>query len=368
MNNGETATNIPDPLANYMSVNLNTAYDLVIDCFNARRVVELISSPGIGKSSLIKQVAKSMEFLVVDVRLSTIDPTELNGFPHVHEVNGRKVASFIPMDIFPVVGSELPINPDTDKPYKGWVLFLDEWNAAPNMVQAAAYKLILDRMVGMFELDDRCVMATAGNLSSDRALVSRLSTAMQSRVAHLAIRVCHDSFHAWADKNGIDHRVKSFLKFKPALLHRFVPDHDDLTFPCPRTWEFMSDILKPYDPIPMSKLPLMAGIVGKGAARDYHAHTEVVGRLPTMSDIIRDPRNVHFDREPGIEWGLAGMVGANIKHNNAKECIDFLSRLGADHQVAALRSAIARDFSLYSDNTAVSAWLEKYTEQFIQRR
>lgn len=362
-----TATRLTDPLANYMAVNLDTAYELVEDCFKAKRVPNLISSPGVGKSSLIHQIAIAWEYLVVDVRLSTIDPTELNGFPHIWEVDGRKVASYIPMDMFPIKGKVLPTNPATGKPYKGWILFLDEFNAGTLLVQAAAYKIVLDRMVGMYELDDRCVMATAGNLMSDKAIVNRLSTATQSRVIHLAIKVCNKTWHKWANTHDIDHRVKSFINYKPELLHHFDPNHDDLTFPCPRTWEFVSDIMKPYDPIPISKLPLLAGTVGKGAAREYHAFTEVFKELPTIATIVQDPSGVYFKDEPSIHYALAGLIGHNLKESNAEPCIKFLSRLGADHQVTALRQAIGRDYGLMQTK-AIAEWLKFNTEEFIRRR
>lgn len=355
-----------DPLANYLSVTLATAHELVNDCFNAQRPVNLISSPGVGKSSLIKQICEERELLLVDVRLSTIDPTELNGFPHIWEIDGRKVASYIPMEMFPVIGTELPINPKTGNPYKGWCLFLDEFNAGTMLVQAAAYKIVLDRMVGMYELDSRCVMATAGNLASDKAIVNRLSTATQSRLVHLAIRVCNDAWHKWAAKAQIDHRVIAFLKTMPDLLHSFDPNHDDLTFPCPRTWEFMSDLFKTYEPIPMNKLPLMAGTVGKGAARAYLAHTEVYKEIPTMDALLADPLGVNFRDDPSVVYALAGMVGHNLKTSNAEQCIKFLERLGIDHQVTAMRGAVGRDYELMQ-HPALLKWFEKNTNELMRK-
>lgn len=357
-----------NPLANYMPVNLYDAYDLVVDCLNAKRVPNLISSPGVGKSSLIHQIADAWEYLVVDARLSTMDPTELNGFPYIWETeDGRKVASYIPMDIFPIVGKEMPINPKTGNPYKGWILFLDEFNAGSLLVQAAAYKVVLDRMIGMYKLDDRCVMATAGNLMTDKAIVNRLSTATQSRVIHLPIQVCNDTWHFWADSHGIDYRVTSFLKRFPNRLHDFNPNHTDLTFACPRTWEFMSDIMKPYDPIPMAKLPLMAGTVGQGAAREYHAYTRVFKKLPSIEEIIRNPETVRFENDPSIEYALTGLVGHNMKESNIGPLLKFLSRLGADHQVVAIRQAIARNYDLLS-TTEVTEWLKYNTEELVRRR
>ena len=365
-----SALNIPDPMANMLPVNLYDAYESVSDCWDAvrARVPNLISSPGVGKSSLIFQIAEDRELLVVDVRLSTVDPTELNGFPHIWETkDGRKVASYVPMDMFPVVGTELPINPKTGRPYKGWILFLDEFNAGTMLVQAAAYKIILDRMVGMYKLDDRCVMATAGNLMSDKAITNRLGTATQSRVIHIPIKVCVDTWEMWAGSAGIDHRVISFIKFMPEMLHMFDPNHTDLTFQCPRTWHFMSDIFMKYDPIPIQKMSLMAGTVGIGGARAYHAHTEVYKELPDINKILADPRGVHFRDDPSVTYALAGIIGHNMNDTNAQGCLQFIDRLGADHQVTAIRQAVGRNYDMLQ-NDYVLDWMSTNTKELVRRR
>lgn len=48
----------------------------------------------------------------------------------------------------------------SDKP---GILFLDEINAAPPLVQAALYQLILDRRVGEYELPEGWRIIAAGN-------------------------------------------------------------------------------------------------------------------------------------------------------------------------------------------------------------
>jgi hypothetical protein len=40
----------------------------------------------------------------------------------------------------------------------------------------------------------------------------------------------------WAEQNDIDHRITSYIKFKPGQLYTFTPDHTDKTYACPRTW------------------------------------------------------------------------------------------------------------------------------------
>ena len=362
----------PDPLKNFMAVSLMEAEPLIKDIFRAKWVPNLISSPGIGKSSIIKQIADGWELMLIDIRLTSMVPEDLNGFPHVYKVElegGVEVtmATYVPMDMWPVQGTKLPTNPKTGAPFKGWLVFLDELPAAIPAVQVAAYKVLLDRMIGLHNLDNRALVASAGNLMTDKAFANRQSTATQSRIVTLPIKVCAESWHWWADDYGLDHRVQSFIKWKPEKLHDFDPDHKDLTFPCPRTWQMVGDIIAPMEDIIPAKKPLLAGCVGMGAAREFFAYSQVFSQLPQFEDIMRDPGGVQLNSEPSVQYAIAGMVGAKMNERNADPCITFLARLGADFQVTALRQAIARTPKLFN-HKSVKDWRKFNTKALITRK
>ena len=196
-------------------------------CFNAGLVPFVKSSPGIGKSSIMRAIAKDYNLELIDIRLSMCDPTDLNGLPTFDHETGR--AKFMPFDMFPVLGTPLP------KGKNGWLMFFDEFNSAPKSIQAASYKIILDHMVGMNTLHENVFKAAAGNLSTDRAIVNPLSTAMQSRVIHMQMEA---NFEDWlrdvALPQGYDSRITAFLSMYPSRLMDFRPDHEDNTFCCPR--------------------------------------------------------------------------------------------------------------------------------------
>ena len=90
-------------------------------------------APGIGKSSIVKQIAAEQDLEFLDLRLSLLDPTDLKGIPFFNAATNEGVwakPSFLP----------------SGKDSKG-ILFLDEINTAPPAVQASAYQLVLDRKV-----------------------------------------------------------------------------------------------------------------------------------------------------------------------------------------------------------------------------
>ena len=103
------------------------------------------ASPGIGKSQIAHQIADTHNLQVIDMRLAGCDPTDLNGFP---ALKGER-AKYLPFSDFPIEGDSLPDGKS------GWLLLLDELSSAPRGVQAAAYKLILDRMTGSNKLHEK---------------------------------------------------------------------------------------------------------------------------------------------------------------------------------------------------------------------
>lgn len=352
-----------------MEINLAQAKELIQDCGRAHHTCNLVSSPGVGKSAIVKEIAKEWNLKVIDVRLTEYDPTELNGYPFIlnptDEIHLVK-AGHVPMVTFPTEHDELPINEETGKPYNGWMIILDEFPSAPLSVQAAAYKITLDRMVGSHKLHKRCIIVTAGNKATDKAIVNRLSTAQQSRFSTLMIKVCLETWLEWAERVDIDYRVRSFLRWKPDLLHDFNPNHADLTFPCPRTWHFVSNlaIANKWEKIEYSKLPLLAGTVGHGAARQFHAFTEIYSDLPTIREMIADPLGCHMPDEISVHHAAAGLVGHHIDAKNAKPLFQFLTRIPADLQTVTLRNAIKRKDELRTVPELLQ-WASQNTKELI---
>src|SRR5438046_1207387 len=92
--------------------------------------------PGIGKSSVVAQVASERGLQFIDLRLSQLAPTDLRGLP----VPENGVSRWFPPEFLPREGSG--------------VLFLDELNMAPPTLQGIAQQLILDRRVGLYSVPE----------------------------------------------------------------------------------------------------------------------------------------------------------------------------------------------------------------------
>lgn len=308
----------------------------IISCFQAGLVPFVTSSPGLGKSSLYASVAHEFGLELIDLRLSQCAPEDLMGLPmRIGEGRNMK-AAFAPFEMFPTENTPLPSGKE------GWLLLLDELNSAPRSVQAAAYKLVLDRMVGQAKLHEKVLTGSAGNLVTDRAIVNQMSTAMQSRLIHIEMEFSFKEFMDHAMGARFDPRILAFLNFRSELAHNFDPDHTDRTFPCPRTWEFASRLIAG---VPSDKVnrTLIAGAVGEGAAVEVSTFLEVYASLPSYAMICADAANAPIPQNPGPLYAVLMMLVDQFTKASFKDVLPYVTRLSPELQVVYCRGVKQRE-------------------------
>ena len=104
------------------TVSPNGAKRSIRRAFKKQRPIFIWGPPGIGKSEVVHQIGDEYKkALVIDIRLSLWEPTDIKGIPYFDAVQGRMVWA-------PPV--ELP-DAETAKKYDIIILFMDEMNSAP---------------------------------------------------------------------------------------------------------------------------------------------------------------------------------------------------------------------------------------------
>ena len=335
-----------------IQVKVSQAITTIAAAIKVKLVPFLTGSPGIGKSHIAFQIAKTYNLKVIDLRLSQCDPTDLLGFP---TITGNR-AGYVPMDTFPIEGDKLPINPLTGEAYAGWLLFLDEFNSASTAVQAAAYKIVLDRMVGIHHLHKNVAIMCAGNLETDNAIVNPMSTALQSRLVHLQLVIDVKEWVDWAFENKIDHRITDYVQFKPGNIYTFSPNHTDCTYASPRTWEFLNRLLGSMPPGSHEELALYAGAVSEGVAREFITYCKIYDDLPKMHIIEATPDTVKMPDEPSILYALSGSLSHNATIKNFSQFMKFITRMPVEFQVVTLRETVRRNKSMMG-HASVQKWV-----------
>lgn len=276
-------TNIPSMNAGEMVEKLSHAYSVIIRNrlpVNTMPSVMLWGPPGVGKSQAIRQIANKIEYNtgkvvhVTDVRLLLFNPIDLRGIP---TSNAEKTLSiWLKPQIFQMDPSENIVN----------ILFLDEISAAPQSVQAAAYQITLDRVVGEHKLPDNCIVIAAGNRTTDKSVAFKMPKALANRLMHIEIEWNFNEWKQWAITAGINDKVIGFLSFRQNYLMGFDASSDDLAFPTPRAWEMVSDILNGIDDNIDDMYSLIAGIVGTGVAVEFRTWAKIYKDLPSIEDIF----------------------------------------------------------------------------------
>lgn len=343
-----------------MQVTHSEAKQLAVDAISVGLVPFMKGSPAIGKSSIGHELAKDFNLKIIDLRLSQCDPTDLLGFPRVN-AEGR--GSYAPMETFPIEGQDLPKDAQGNQ-MNGWLLFLDEMNSASREVQAASYKLVLDRMVGTKNLHKKVAILAAGNKETDGAIVEPMSTALQSRLVHMELVINTTEWLDWAAHNQFDPTITSFIGWKEEMLYSFRPDHTDDTYASPRTWEFANRFLKgksTSDPLMMKKL---AGTLSEGVAREFIGYSKVMNNLPTLTQIMADPLGMNIPTDLSTTWALSGMLASKMDDKNAAVLMQCLQRLPIELQVFGLRDAIRRTPTLKKHN-AIVQWVVKNGQELF---
>lgn len=238
--------------------------------------------PGVGKSEGIYELAESLEketgkkVNVTDIRLLLFSPIDLRGVPVADE--SRLFTDWLKPRIFDLDSSEDVVN----------IIFLDELSAAPQSVQAAAYQITLDRCVGEHKLPDNTIIMAAGNRTTDHSVAFRMPNALANRLMHFQVAVDYESWRDWALKNGIHPYVTGFIAFNRSMLYAEKIGLEDVAFPTPRSWTFISNILNTLDDSQdVDRLyQMVSGCIGAGIALEFLNYCKSYSYLPSMEKII----------------------------------------------------------------------------------
>lgn len=314
-----------------------------------RQPVFIWGPPGVGKSQIVAELARMRGLPLQDIRAILLDPVDLRGLPRIDE-NGSSV--WCPPGFLP----------GPDDPAKG-VLFLDELNAAPPLVQAACYQLVLDRRIGEYLLPDGWTIIAAGNRDKDKAVTHRMPSALANRMVHLDFEVCLDDWLEWAQKNGIHPEICAFLRFRPKLLHDFEPGSASKAFASPRSWEFVSRILAAH-PDPEVEYELFQGTVGHAAAAEFMGFLQVWREMPTVEEVIASPRTAGVPEDPAAAYALCEALALKAAPDTISALTDYAERLPAEFSVVLMRDALCHNTGLVN-STAFARWAESHADILI---
>ena len=281
--------------------------------------------PGIGKSSIVAAAAEKAGIDFIDLRLSQLAPTDLRGLPvPVHPNKGEEygISKWYPPEFLPREG-------------KG-ILFLDELNMAPPVMQGVAQQLILDRKIGSYKVPEGWIILSAGNRKEDRASVFEMPSPLANRFIHLEVEANYESFKKYAVNKNISEEVTSFLAFRPKLLHSMKADQK--AWPSPRSWEMASKLFNSGIPIDIA--------VGEGAASEFNSFLNVYKRIPNLEIILKGKgKKIKFPTQISGQWATTtGLIYRSKNANQVKNVFTWLIENSTPEWVQLYASDIVNTF------------------------
>ncbi len=303
-----------------------------------RRATMLWGPRGVGKSSIVRQVAAEAGVPLVDLRLTTIEPVDLRGAIYADERLEQTV--WFPPEFLP--GADQPQG----------VLFLDELTAADQRLQISAYSLILDRRVGRYALPDGWLVVAAGNASFHGAVSHDMGTALADRLFHFNVQTAIDAFLDHAVRQGFAPEVMAYLRVRPDRLDDTAAqlEADHLVGASPRGWEDVSSVLKSGLPEEQRRLFVQGRIGAANAAeffgvlRELQAGADVLALLdaaPGPATLALLPRTLD-----GLYGLVYGLLAACTEERTLQRALEIVEQLPEIRGPVALPLAEAQTLAM----------------------
>lgn len=331
-------------------MNITEITNAIVASYESRRPLMIWGAPGLGKSmgaaeaarilqellyppkevKRLKLPASEAKFGFIDLRLPLLEPIDLRGLPNISK-DGRTTWSL--PDFLPTKGKGL--------------LFLDEIVQAPASMQAAASQLVLDRRIGEYVLPEGWHVIAAGNRASDRASANAMPTHIANRFVHLYAEANLESWVLWALAHDIDVRVIAFLKWRSGLLHQFDPQARSVAFPSPRSWAFVSDLVKTVTDQKLL-LEMVKGSVGDGAVGEFIGFLRVFDKMPSIEQILLNPKTAPIPSDPATRYAVTTELGRRASVDNINKIAQYFTRIteeanAPDYSIAAMKEITMRD-------------------------
>ena len=299
----------------------------------ARQPVMVWGAPGCGKSEVAQQVAAEGGRTYYDVRALLLDPVDLRGIPWRDSDNRTRWA---PPDFLPPTDSTAL-----------YLVNLEELPSGVPMVQAALFQLVRDRKCGEYELPEGASLMACGNREGDRGVTHRMPTPLASRFVHLEIKVDVPDWCAWAAGHDIAPEVLFYIQMRPEMLHEFDPQSREAAFACPRTWEFVSNVVNQRGSLdPAAERALFRGAVGEAAAVEFSAFLKVWRELPHPKAVIDDPENAAVPENASALIALCGSLYRMADDVNLGSIVSYAMRLRREVGEFLVGSCVRREPAL----------------------
>ena len=274
-------------------IKLKDVEELLLLGMNISLPVFMLSGPGRGKSSIVKQFAdKYFNGKMQTLILSRIESSDLALPIPTKNDDGTYSTHF-------AISELLPKEP--------CVLFLDEFSQANSSVQCIVQQLLLEGSFMHYKLPKGTYIVLAGNRTQDNANSGEVLSTIANRCIMCEIKEDEQEFLEYAEEQNLHPVVIDYVRRYPGNLFGLQDEEGHPCFTTPRSMERTSEIMYQYDKGVVSESVLataIEGTLGKNVYSKIKVSMEMVNDLPRPQDVLEG-------KAKGLDLNRVGLAGVH---------------------------------------------------------
>lgn len=350
-------------------MHLNDIAKNAVMLYESGTAIHLIGPPGVGKTDVTENEFKGAleahygeKFGFHDLVVPTLDAPDFRGF-----LIPTKAADGTPTSFFTRSGA-MPTKEYLVEHPRG-IMFLDERNQADQLTQKSLAPVVLSKRFGDNYLPAAWIVVSASNRQQDGSGVAKALKHMVNRERTIAVEPNVLAWSLYAEARGVHPMLIAFAKSRPNIVFSDSVPKEDAPFCTPRS--FMSaakliSIVAGVDPQgnPNMKIPndgimmqLVAGDIGSQAAAELFAYLKVADELPTIDEILADPKGCKCPKELSAAYAAVQICIHYAKPDNIDKLWSFAERFPKELQVTTCKSLVERGGGMLLNSASLSKWI-----------
>lgn len=285
------------------------------------RSILLTGMPGIGKTALMKLIAKELGYDLVLFHPVVSAPEDFKGLPWMFkDADGNNRAVFVAYEeLEKLINATGPT-----------ICGLDDFGLAPDAVQGAAMQLLHGGELCGKKISEHVRFFACTNRKQDKAGVKSLLEPVKSRFWGIFELVPElEPFLTYAATVNMSPMLMAFLRHRPDWIQGgedgWMPEADIVSTACPRTIEHLSDTINMNFDV-TTRPSVYAGAVGKPMGNEYFAFEQLVVQMPDLDVICANPLGAELPNSPNIMFAMIGALHCRMDRKNIDNIYKYINR------------------------------------------
>jgi hypothetical protein len=332
----------------------------IIPAIGVTNTVLVLSSPGMGKTSLLKafeeDYGKKYHYVYLDGPNLDVGDVAMRIPVHAEEKIKQYLTDLIPMDGKPVM------------------IMVDEGGKIPKIMQPMMTRMYLERTVGDKKLPEGSIVFITSNHTGD-GVGDIFPSHTLNRMTVVELRnATNREWAAWATANNVHPMIRAWAMMNPRAFASYRDggqEENAVIFNPRRTGQFVSlRSLTKCDPIVRNKdkfggevtTALLAGTVGLTAGKSMMTFFDVTDQISSTDDVIKDPDNAKIPESPAAMYMMIfNAVDAIETQTELTQFMKFIKRTNSREVQSTFYFQLLenkRTAKIANANAEISAWLQ----------